>query len=47
MYTAIIIPRPTGAGPLTTAINNAIPPGNELVTIAVDGTDLIIVVKPS
>ncbi|HHT9111155.1 MAG TPA: hypothetical protein ACFYDZ_08375 [Candidatus Brocadiaceae bacterium] len=45
MYTAITIPKPIGAGPLTTAINNAVPPGREIVAVSVDGNNLIIVYK--
>jgi hypothetical protein len=45
MYTAIIIPKPNGAAPLTAAINSAVPPGKEIVAITVDGNNLIIVYK--
>jgi hypothetical protein len=47
MYQAIIIPRPSpiNSSALTTAINNAVPPGSEIVSVAVDGAYLIIVYK--
>ena len=45
MYTAIIIPKPANANQLTTAINNAVLPGAEIVAVTVDGSQLIIVYK--
>lgn len=45
MYKVIIIPKASDAASLTAAINNAVPPGREIVAVTVDGNNLIIVYK--